>query len=70
MTGSVAVLLLTTYLAHGISRQTSLALLATLIALLLTAGPAPGRGRLAVLMRASLMATVSCAWTSRAARLI
>jgi uncharacterized membrane protein len=35
--GSLAILLLTTYLAHGVSKQTSVALLSTFIVLMLTA---------------------------------
>ena len=35
--GSVAIVLITTYLAHGISRQTTLALIATFIALIIAA---------------------------------
>lgn len=35
--GSIAILLLTTYLAHGVSKQTTVALIATFISLMLTA---------------------------------
>lgn len=37
ITGSVAILFVTTYVAHGISRQTTIALISTLIALVVTA---------------------------------
>jgi len=38
MIGAVAILLLTTYTAHGVSKQTSIALVSTLLALFLTYG--------------------------------